>query len=119
MPRVESWLAADAPDYLRWAWLWLYESRRGEHSNLVSGTTRQWVLDALVRAFEARQIVRILEAAEEIAFTSGNYELAIQKRVLKHRVENGLTYQLDDAGCGRLCAAATPDPYPCFFSHRG
>jgi len=113
LPRVEGWLATDAPDYLRWAWLWLYESRRGEHSNLLAGTTRQWVLDALVRAFEAQQIVRVLEAAEEVAFTSGDYELAIQKRALKHRVDNGLTYQLDDSDLLRECALRlTPDPYP-------
>lgn len=113
LPRVEDWLAADAPNYLRWAWLWLYQSRRGEHCNLLAGTTRQWILDALVRAFEARQILRILEAAEEVAFTSGDYELAIQKRALKHRVDNGLTYQLDDSDLLRECALRlTPDPYP-------
>jgi hypothetical protein len=113
LPQVEAWLAADAPDYLRWAWLWLYESRRGHHDNLLTGTTRQWVLDALVNAFETRQVVRILGEAEEVAFSAGNYELAIRKRALKHRVSNGLQYQLDDADALHECALRlTPDPYP-------
>jgi len=113
LPRVEGWLAADAPDYLRWAWLWLFESRLGEHSNLLAATTREWVLDALVRAFEAPQIVRILEAAEEVAFASGDYEQAIQKRALKNRVDNGLKYQLEDTDTLRDCALRlAPDPYP-------
>lgn len=113
LPRVQAWLAAHAPEYLRWAWLWLYESRQGEQGNLLGGTTRQWVLDALVRAFEVGQIVRILAAAEEVAFAAGDYECAIRKRALKHRVENGLTYQLDDADMLHECALRlTPDPYP-------
>lgn len=113
LPRVQAWLAAYAPEYLRWAWLWLYESRGGEQGNLLAGTTRQWVLDALVRAYEIGQIVRILGVAEEVAFGAGDYELAIRKRALKHRLENGLTYQLDDADVLHDCALRlTADSYP-------
>jgi len=112
-PRVEAWLGSQAPQYLHWAWLWLYESRRGEQSNLLAGTTRSWVLDALVSAAEVGQIVRILEAAEEVAFEAGDYETAIRKRALKRRVESGLAHQIDDADMLREYALRlTLDRYP-------
>ena len=113
LPNVRRWLADEAPAYLRWAWLWLYESRLGEHAALLAGTTRSWAIAALTRAYPDRQISRILSAAEEIAFTSGDYEQAIRKRSLKTRIDNGLTYQLDDPGVLEDHALRlTQDPYP-------
>lgn len=113
LPNVRRWLADEAPAYLRWAWLWLYESRLGEHAALLAGTTRSWAITALTRAYPARQISRILTAAEEVAFTSGDYERAIRKRSLKTRIDNGLTYQLDDPGVLEEHALRlTQDPYP-------
>lgn len=113
LPNVTRWLADEAPAYLRWAWLWLYESRLGEHAALLAGTTRSWAIAALTWAYPARQIIRILTAAEEVAFTSGDYEQAIRKRSLKTRIENGLTYQLDDSGVlEEYALRLTQDPYP-------
>jgi hypothetical protein len=113
LPQVEYWLATEAPQYLRWAWLWLYQSRRGKHDALLAGTTRSWAIAALARAYPPRQISRILEAAEEVAFTSGDYERAIRKRALKTRIQNGLSYQLDDTDVLEDCALRlTADPYP-------
>lgn len=113
LPNIRRWLADEAPAYLRWAWLWLYESRLGEHSALLTGTTRTWVIKALTQAYPSRQISRILTAAEEVAFTSGDYEQAIRKRSLKNRIDNGLTYQLDDPGVLEDYALRlTKDPYP-------
>lgn len=113
LPNVRRWLAEEAPAYLRWAWLWLYESRLGEHTALLAGTTRCWAITALTRAYPRRQISRILTAAEEVAFTSGDYEQAIRKRSLKTRIDNGLTHQLDDPGVLEDYALQlTQDPYP-------
>lgn len=113
LPKVQSWLEKGAPPYLRWAWLWLYQSRRGEHDELLRGTTRTWAVEALARAYPAWQIDRILKAAEEVAFSSGDYEQAIRKRALKTRIHNGLSYQLDDASVLEDCALRlTKDPYP-------
>lgn len=113
LPNVRRWLADEAPPYLRWAWLWLYESRLGEHAALLAGTTRSWAIAALTRAYPDRQISRILTAAEEVAFTSGDYEQAIRKRSLKTRIDNSLTYQLDDPGVLEDHALRlTQDPYP-------
>lgn len=112
-PNVETWLAMEAPEYLRWAWLWLYQSRRGKDDELLAGTTRTWAVEALTRAYPPRQIELILKEAEEVAFTAGDYEQAIRKRSLKFRVDNGLQFQLDDANVLEDCALRlTPDPYP-------
>lgn len=110
---MKRWLAEDAAIYLRWAWLWIYESRLGDSTALLGGTTRSWAIDALVRAYPARQIYRILEAAEEAAFVEGDYEQAIRKRALKSRINNGLRHQLDDASVLEDHALRlTQDPYP-------
>ena len=112
-PNVRRWLAEDAAPYLRWAWLWMYESRLGDSAALLAGTTRSWAIDALTRAYPARQILRILGAAEEVAFVAGDYEQAIHKRALKTRIDNGLSYQLDDASVLEDHALRlTQDPYP-------
>lgn len=113
LPKVEGWLDNQAPPYLRWGWLWLYESRRGEQTGLLTGTTKAWMLDALVQAFDINQIIRILEAAEEVAFVFGDYELAIRKRALKHRLSNGLEFQMDDASLlYKSALQLASDPYP-------
>lgn len=110
---VETWLATEAPEYLRWAWLWLYQSRRGKHDELLAGTTRTWAIEALTRAYPSWQIEQILKEAEEVAFAAGDYEQAIRKRSLKFRVDNGLQFQLDDANVLEDYALRlTPDPYP-------
>ncbi|HGW5377060.1 TPA: ATP-binding protein [Pseudomonas aeruginosa] len=113
LPNVERWLNTEAPEYLRWAWLWLYQSRRGEHDPLLEGTTRAWAVEALVRAYPVHQISHILGIAEEVAFLSGNYEQAIRKRSLKTRIDHGLDYQIDDADALEDYALRlTTDPYP-------
>lgn len=113
LPNVKRWLAEDAAPYLRWAWLWIYESRLGDPTALLGGTTRVWAIDALTRAYPAWQIYRILGAAEEVAFITGDYEQAIRKRALKSRIDNGLSYQLDDASVLEDHALRlTKDPYP-------
>lgn len=112
-PGVETWLATEAPEYLRWAWLWIYQSRCGKHDELLAGTTRTFAVEALTRAYPPWQIKQILDAAEEIAFTAGDYEQAIRKRSLKMRLDNGLRFQIDDASVLEDCALRlTPDPYP-------
>jgi hypothetical protein len=113
LPRVEDWLDSEAPSYLRWGWLWLYQSRRGDHSGLLSGTTKVWMLQALVQAFDVKQIIRILEDAEEVAFVSGDYELALRKRALKHRIQNGPEFQIEDGSLlFKSALQLASDPYP-------
>jgi hypothetical protein len=112
-PTVKNWLAHDAPEFLRWGWMWLYENRLGNPRPLVDGTDKTWVVKALLNAYPVDQIIENLEQAEEAAFTLHDYGLAIRKRSLKSRLDHGLTYQLDDSTALKRCALrTTQDPYP-------
>ncbi|MBD8723055.1 NACHT domain-containing protein [Oxalobacteraceae sp. CFBP 13708] len=120
LPKMKVWLEKEAPTYLRWAWLWLYQSRLGEHKELLAGTTRSWAVQALARAYPAWQINRILTTAEKVAFSSGDYEQAIRKRALKTRIHNGLSYQIDDVDDLEDCALQlTDDTYPALLLSSG
>lgn len=112
-PSVESWLAYGAPDFLRWGWLWLYQSRLGNSRPLLEGTDKGWVIEGLLQAYPVDQIIQNLEQAEDAAFAMGDYASAIRKRSLKNRLDHGLTYQLDDSKVLKRCALRTTrDPYP-------
>ena len=113
LPKVKHWLETYAPPYLRWAWLWVYESRQGEHEALLSNTSRSWAIEALTKAYPSWQLIHILGVAEEVAFAAGDYEQAIRKRALKTRLHNGLSFQLDDVDELERCALrVAKDPYP-------
>lgn len=96
-PRVAAWLKSDAPHYLQWAWLWIYQHSIGHSAELLAGTTRDWLVSSLAQGYSGEQVSRILEAAEDAAFDQAEYGLLLRKRALKHRFENGLTFQVDDS----------------------
>ena len=113
LSKVQHWLETHAPPYLRWAWLWIYQSRQGNQEALLANTSRSWAIEGLARAYPSWQLIRILEIAEEVAFAAGDYEQAIRKRALKTRLHNGLSYQLDNVDELERCALSlTADPYP-------
>lgn len=96
-PRVAAWLKSDAPPYLQWAWLWIYQHSIGQPAELLANTTRDWLVSSLAQGYSGEQVSRILEAAEDAAFDQADYGLLQRKRALKHRFENGLTFQVDDS----------------------
>jgi hypothetical protein len=58
------------------------------------------------------RIIRVKRAATT-SLTQGDYEQAIRKRALKSRIDNGLSYQLEDASVLEDHALRlTQDPYP-------
>jgi hypothetical protein len=93
LPTVVNWLERDAPEYWSWAWLWIMRARLGDPTDLLTKTTRQWVIDALVKGWPADQIVNILGHAEDEAFSKNNYCKTIELRSMKVRVENGQKVQ--------------------------
>lgn len=113
LSKVQHWLETDAPPYLHWAWLSVYQSRQGNHEALLANTSRSWAIEALAKAYPSCQLIYILEVAEEVAFAAGDYEQAIRKRALKPRLHNGLSFQLTDVDELERCALrVTADPYP-------
>ena len=62
-----TWLETDAPDYWRWAWLWITKAQLGDSSELLAGPDRDWAIRSLVSGFPIEQIITILNDAEIIA----------------------------------------------------
>jgi hypothetical protein len=93
LPSVVRWLDREAPEYWRWAWLWIMRARSGDVRDLLSLTSRDWVIKSLAKGWPAEQIVTIIQAAEECAFEKNDYVRTVQLRTLKTRVQNGPNYQ--------------------------
>jgi NACHT domain len=95
LPAVVRWLEREAPEYWRWAWLWIMRARLGDPNDLLSNTTRQWVIDSLSKGWPPDQIVTILDHAEKEAFARDDYSKTIELRSIKIRVQNGQDYQIN------------------------
>lgn len=104
LPKVISWLDVQAPEFLRWGWLWIYQDRAGQQENLLTLPSRDWAIESLVKGYPREQIGKILGRAEERAFRLGNYPLAITHRWLKIRLENGPQFQIDEYDRIEACA---------------
>lgn len=113
LPKVVAWLQDQAPRFHRWGWQWLYEARAGDPRNLLARPDRNWVIESLATAYPRDQVEAILERAEEIAFSNGDFADAIRMRWLKTRVYNGPQFQVDDYERLYACALQlTDDEYP-------
>ena len=90
------WLETHAPDYWRWAWLWITKAQLGDPSDLLAGTNREWALDSLVAGYPVQQLINILCHAEKAAFTAFDLPLLLNFHLLKTRVIDGLEFQGDE-----------------------
>lgn len=93
LPKVIDWLEQDAPEYLRWGWLWLMRAKRGDCTDMLNKTSREWVLESLARGWPDRQIAAILDEAGRKAFTDLNYAKTIKLGSLRTRLYNGFEIQ--------------------------
>lgn len=98
LPKIIEWLKKDAPTFQRWGWYWILKARDGDECDLLTATTRQWVVDSLVEGWPPGQIVEVLSRAEELAFSREDYVRTTELRALKTRVENGLEFQVQNFG---------------------
>ena len=96
LPKVIEWLNDRAPDYLKWGWLWLTQSKTGDSQVLINGPSWEWALDALMLGYPPSQMVRIVEEAEKLAFRNENFARAVELRWLKTRLLNGPDFQTND-----------------------
>ena len=51
---VLAWLKTCAPEYWRWAWLWITKAQLGNPSDLLAGPNREWAISSLVAGFPNR-----------------------------------------------------------------
>lgn len=107
--KVIHWLTTLAPPYYRWGWLWIYQARLGSPENILTLTTREWVVSSLAKAYPDSQISAILSMAERIAFDSADYSTAVRIRWLKIRLQNGKEFQVRDYDRLYRCALRITD----------
>ena len=93
---VRVWLEQIAPEYWRWAWLWITKSQLGEESDLLNCPNRVWAVSALASGYPIEQVINILNRAEKIAFSDLDLPRFLVIRSLKNRVTDGPEYQVED-----------------------
>lgn len=103
-PRVEQWLSEEAPVRLRNIWLWSVQARLGNPDNLISGLTRDWIIDRLAEGYAIDIPIALLAEAETFAFDKRRYADAYRLRHLKTRLFNGPKFQISDATRLKVCS---------------
>ena len=110
---VLNWLQKDAPDYWKWAWLWITEAQRGDSSSLLAGPSREWAVSALVAGYPIEQVVNILDHAERVALDAFDLLRLVRYRRLKVRALNGPEFQTNEwPRFLEVALSLSPDPYP-------
>lgn len=93
---VSDWLKTHAPEYWRWAWLWITKARLGNPSDLLSAPNRKWAINSLVGGYPIEQLITILSHAEKVAFDAFDLPRLLSLRLLKTRALNGPEFQTNE-----------------------
>ena len=111
-PEVLAWLESSAPEYWRWAWLWITKAQLGDSDDLLHAPTRDWTIDSLVKGYPVEQITMILDQAEVAAFEAFDLGRFHGLRSLSTRVRNGPEYQTHEwALFQEVAISLSPDPH--------
>ena len=79
---VIKWLETDAPEYLRTSHLWMLKSEAGDDESLLSGTDRQWVVEALASGHPPSELARVLQTAAWRAIEKGDFPTYVDRGIL-------------------------------------
>ena len=109
LPKIINWLANDAPEYWRWGWQWLAKAQAEDFGDLLSGATRDWVVESLAKGWPHQQIENILATAEKKTFEDGDLPRTISLRSLKTRVSNAPDFQSRNFAAYRATALAVSE----------
>ena len=90
------WLETKAPEYWRWAWLWITKAQLGNSTDLLNGPDREWAIRSLIEGYPIDQITDILDHAEKTAFADFKLPRLLSLRSLKERTIDGPTFQTDE-----------------------
>ena len=90
---VLTWLETRAPEYWRWAWLWITRAQLGNPAALLAGPSREWALNSLVAGYPVEQLAIILDHAERAAFDAFDLPRLLVLRSLKTCALNGPEFQ--------------------------
>lgn len=94
--KVDKWLKDTAPEYWRWCWEWVVKAKLGNIEPLLSGVTRDWLVESFCRGHPLQHIEHIMSTAEAVAFESRMYSKLVQLRLIKIRLINGPEFQLQE-----------------------
>ena len=109
---VLTWLKTGAPEYWRWAWLWVTKAQLGDPSDLLAGPNREWAINSLVTGFPIDQLITILDHAEKAAFDAFDLPRLLTLRLLKTRAVSGPEYQTNEWPLFQeIAISLSKDPY--------
>ena len=109
---VLAWLETSAPQYWRWAWLWITKAQLGDPSDLLAGPNREWAISSLSDGLPIDQLVSILDHAEKAALDVFDLPRLLALRLLKTRAVNGPEFQTDQWPLlQEVALSLSSDPY--------
>ncbi len=93
---VLDWLETRAPDYWRWAWLWITKAQLGNSADLLARPDRDWAISSLTAGYPIEQLSAILDSAEKVALDAFDLPRLLCLRSLKERTIDGPTFQTNN-----------------------
>ena len=96
LPKTKKWLENSAPDYWKWAYLWLVKARLSETEDIITKPDRAWLIDAFTKAYPVNQIKCILEIGKLEALKEGRLVDLTKLNHLHWRLSNGYEYATGD-----------------------
>jgi len=102
MPDVANWLETSAPTSLRVNWLWSVQAKLGDPKNLITGLTRDWVMQRLEEGYPESLFDTLLTDALVAALDTGEFAEAYRLEHLKARMVGGSQFQMQDDDMARL-----------------
>lgn len=79
---ILEWLETDAPDYWRRSYLWTLKLESGDAQPLMSGSDRQWTVDAVAAGHPTPELTRVLQAAAWRAIEIGDFPTYVDRGIL-------------------------------------
>lgn len=102
MPAVADWLNFAAPNSLRVNWLWTVQAKLGNPGNLITGLTRDWIMQRLEEGYPESLFDILLSDALDAALETGKFADAYRLAHLKNRMVDGIRFQMQDDDLARL-----------------
>jgi hypothetical protein len=78
-----NWLQTSAPEYLQWSHTWRLEAELGNLNNIITGPSRQWVVDSIRKKRPPKEVSTILGTSAWYAINQGDLPRFIELGLLR------------------------------------
>lgn len=102
MPAVADWLERVAPTSLCVNWLWTVQAKLGKPINLITGLTRDWIMDRLKEGYPESLFDTLLSDALVAALEHTQFADAYRLAHLKARMVDNSQFQMQNDDLARL-----------------